>query len=341
MPDIVKLGFAPLVDCAIPVVAAERGFAAAEGIDLVLERSNSWAALRDKLAFGLVDGAHLLAPLALAMHQGIAGIPAVPLVVPVTLGLGNNAITLSATLHARMVAVAPAIMAGPPAKRARALQLVIEADRARGQVPLSFATVFPFSCHHYELLSWLSDGGIDTRTDVNIGIVAPPRMVESLTSGWIDGYCAGEPWNALAVARGAGLVVATKADIRPGGVEKVLALRADQVTPHRDRTVALVRAMVRAANWCHDPANHGALARLLAEPCYVGQPAELIAATLVKAEAAKAEDCRPDLVQAQQLVADMMRAGQLAPDTMPDANMLAALWTPAYHDLAQGTFNAG
>lgn len=333
MAEIVKLGFAPLVDCAIPVVAAERGFAAAEGIDLVLERANSWAALRDKLAFGLVDGAHLLAPLALAMHRGIAGVPAVPLVVPVTLGLGNNAVTLSASLYAAMVATAPEIMAGPPAQTAKALRPIIDAGRRAGRPPLSFAIVFPFSSHHYELLTWLSNGGIDAAREVNIGIVAPPRMVESLTQGWINGYCVGEPWNSLAVERRIGTIVASKADLQPDGVEKVLALRADWAQQSRDRVRALIRAIIRATDWCLAPENHMELARLLAEPFYVGLPAELIASTLAKTGTTSYQ-CRPDHGQAVSLMADMVKAGQLDQQDMEDTAWLASVWDAHYYDLS-------
>ena len=37
----VSVGFLPLLDCAPLVVAAERGFAEAEGLDLILARENS------------------------------------------------------------------------------------------------------------------------------------------------------------------------------------------------------------------------------------------------------------------------------------------------------------
>lgn len=336
MAEIVKLGFAPLVDCAVPVVALERGFAAAEGIDLLLERAPSWATLRDKLAFGLVDGAHILAPLSLAMHIGIAGVPAVPLVVPVTLGLGNNAITLSQSLYGRMLDAAPAVMAGPPAQRARALRPIIDADRKAGRPPLSFATVFPFSCHHYELLKWLADGGIDGRTELNIGIIAPPRMVESLSSGWIDGFCAGEPWNQRAVQRGVGHVVATKADIRPNGLEKVLGLRAAWASDQPDTLTALVRAIVRASLWCADPGNRDELAQLLAEPQYVGLPAELIAQTLSNAMRAPDHN-RPDPADACHLLNEMSAAGQLM-DLPGDqfASLAASVWRPDLYEQAIG-----
>lgn len=333
MAGIVKLGFAPLVDCAIPVVAAEKGFAAAEGLDLTVERAPSWAALRDRLAFGLVDGAHILAPLALALHQGIAGVPATPLVVPVSLGLGNNAVTVSAELYDRMQAAAPAVMAGPPALRARALRPVIDADRAAGRPLLSFVTVFHFSCHHYELLKWLADGGIDGRSEVNIGVIAPPRMVESLEAGWIDGYCAGEPWNQRAVQRGIGKVVVTKADIRPDGLEKVLGLRADWAAAHPAETSALVRAIVQAADWCRDPANRLELAALLAEGRHVGLPADLIAQTLSGAIPAPHRN-RPDPADALRLLAEMAAAGQSDLPADQGAALAASVWRPDLYDRA-------
>lgn len=333
MAEIVKLGFAPLVDCAIPVVAAEKGFAAAEGIDLVVERAPSWAALRDKLAFGLVDGAHILAPLALAIHHGIAGVPATPLLVPVSLGLGNNAVTVSLDLYERMLAAAPEVMAGPPALRARALRPIIDADRAAGKPLLSFVTVFHFSCHHYELLKWLADGGIDGAREVNIGVIAPPRMVESLAAGWIDGYCAGEPWNQRAVQRGVGRVVVTKADIRPDGLEKVLGLRADWAVEHPALVAALIRAIVKAADWSRDPANRTELARLLAEAHYVGLAADLIAQTLSGAIPAPNRN-RPNVADAHGLLLEMAAAGQLDLAQAEGAGLAAAVWRPDLYDEA-------
>lgn len=335
MKAIVKLGFVPLVDCAIPVVAAEKGFAQDVGIDLVLERANSWATLRDKLAFGLIDAAHILAPLPLAMAMGIAGIPRVRTLVPMALGLGNNAITLSNALYQRMEQAAPDVMAGPPALRARALRPLIDADRAAGKLPLSFATVFPFSCHHYELLKWLADGGIDGRSEVNIGVITPPRMVESLEAGWIDGYCAGEPWNQRAVQRGIGTVAVTKADIRPDGLEKVLGLRADWAEDHPEAMACLVRAIVRAADWCRDPANRSELARLLAEVQYVGLPADLIAQTLSGAIPAPHRN-RPDPADAHQLLAEMAAAGQLDLSPEQGASLAASVWRPDLYDAAMG-----
>ena len=60
------LGFIPLTDCAPLVAALEQGLFAAEGLDVRLSREASWANIRDKVTIGALDGAHMLAPMALA-----------------------------------------------------------------------------------------------------------------------------------------------------------------------------------------------------------------------------------------------------------------------------------
>ena len=49
---IALVGFIPLLDCAPLVVAAEKGFAAAEGLDITLVRETSWANIRDRVVVG-------------------------------------------------------------------------------------------------------------------------------------------------------------------------------------------------------------------------------------------------------------------------------------------------
>ena len=69
-----RLGFIPLVDCAPLVVASEMGFFADQGLSVTLSREVSWANIRDKVAVGALDGAHMLGPMALASSLGLAGV---------------------------------------------------------------------------------------------------------------------------------------------------------------------------------------------------------------------------------------------------------------------------
>ena len=97
------IGFIPLVDASALIIAVDKGFAAAEGLDVTLAREVSWSNVRDKLNIGLFDAAHLLAPVAIASSLGLGHVK-VPIVAPFNLGINGNAITVSPTLHAAIMA---------------------------------------------------------------------------------------------------------------------------------------------------------------------------------------------------------------------------------------------
>ena len=103
MTRALRIGFIPLVDAAALIVAVDKGFCAAEGLDVTLVREVSWSNVRDKLNIGLFDAAHLLAPVAIASSLGLGHVK-VPIVAPFNLGLNGNAITVSPALHAAIMA---------------------------------------------------------------------------------------------------------------------------------------------------------------------------------------------------------------------------------------------
>lgn len=59
MTTPLQIGFIPLVDAAALVIAVDKGFAKAEGLDVTLVREVSWSNVRDKLNIGLFEAAHL------------------------------------------------------------------------------------------------------------------------------------------------------------------------------------------------------------------------------------------------------------------------------------------
>jgi hypothetical protein len=61
-----RIGFIPLADATALIVAVDKGFTKAEGLNIELVREVSWSNVRDKLNIGLFDAAHLLAPVAIA-----------------------------------------------------------------------------------------------------------------------------------------------------------------------------------------------------------------------------------------------------------------------------------
>jgi len=266
----VILGFIPLLDCASLVVAAERGFAAEEGLELALVRETSWANIRDRVVIGHFDAAHMLGPMTVASTLGIGHIR-VPVIAPFALGLGGNAITVSLRLWEQMTREGATSGAGP-AVQATALKRVV----LRRPGPLTFAMVYPFSCHNYELRYWLAAGGIDPDRDVRLVVIPPPFLVDALRAGQIDGFCVGEPWNSVAVQAGVGTIVAPTTAIWPSSPEKVLGCRLEWAQRHPKQLASLQRALYRASVWCEQPENHAELAKLLAQPRFVGAPEPLL-----------------------------------------------------------------
>jgi NitT/TauT family transport system ATP-binding protein/nitrate/nitrite transport system substrate-binding protein len=266
------LGFVPLNDAAPLVVALERGFFAAEGLEVALSREVSWATVRDKVAAGALDGAHMLAPIALActLGLGLGGDPQ-PIIAPMALNRGGAAFTLSRQL-------AHALQPGEP--KAAALARAIAQRRHAGEPPPAFAVVFPYSMHNYLLRHWLAEAGVDPDQDVRITVAPPSRMASRLAAGELDGFCAGEPWNAVAEDQGIGEVTVRAVDIWRDGPDKVLGVTAAWASRNPEVLQALLRALLKAAAWADDPERRAELAKLLAAPEYVDAPAESIARSL-------------------------------------------------------------
>ena len=337
-PMPMTVGFMPLLDCGLLVAAAEKGFAEAEGIELRLARETSWANIRDRVAVGHFDAAHMLGPMVVAETLG-AGQINVPLMAPAALGRGGNAITLSRNLW-KQVALAGAGLGDAPATVATALARVVSTRQARGDAPLVLAMVFPFSCHNYQLRGWLSAAGLDPSRDVRLVVLPPPLLVDALRSGQVDGFCVGEPWSSLAVDSGAGVIAAVVTDIWPAAPEKVLGMRADYVERHPQRVRALVRAIEAASHWLRHPAHRQELAELLAEPHYVGVPARLLRSALegeIRLAASAAPVKRPGFIDLSSDEAtvpmpqhagwyceQMQRGGQIVADVSQQARALAS-----------------
>ncbi|HEY3797002.1 MAG TPA: CmpA/NrtA family ABC transporter substrate-binding protein [Caulobacteraceae bacterium] len=274
-----RLGFIALSDCAPLAVAKARGLFANEGLDVTLSREASWANVRDRVAAGVLDGAHMLGPMAVAQSLGLGG-EATPLCVPMALNLNGSAVTVSRAVAASMREADPEAAADRP-RSARALKKVVEQRRRAGLPPLTFGVVFPYAIHNYELRDWLAAGGVDPERDVRLTIVPPQRMVERLAAGEIDGFCVTAPWNALAVSRGLGEIVMFASEWWGAGADKVFGVTRRWAQMHPQTLQALLRALLRAAAWADRPENRPELASLLSRPDYVGVSEAVVRESLI------------------------------------------------------------
>lgn len=345
-----RIGFIPLCDAAALIVAVDKGFTAAEDLDVDLVREVSWSNMRDKLNIGLFDAAHMIAPIAIASSLGLGHVK-VPIVAPFALGVNGNAITVSPALYASIAAAAEGNITDPMVS-ARALARVVAARKSKGQEPLTFGMTFPFSTHNYHLRFWMAAGGVDPDEDVRLVVLPPPYMVESLANRLVDGFCVGAPWNSVAVDLGIGFILHFVSEILPRAAEKVLAFRSRWAQDNRETMLKLVRAHANAAAYIEDVANRDEVAAMLGAPHRIGVSAEVIGRTLdgrlkVAPDGAIRTDPnylligrdgagRPDPAQSAWLYAQMVRWGQ-APLSDEMCRAAMAVFRPDLYDAAIGT----
>jgi NitT/TauT family transport system ATP-binding protein len=346
-PTHLRIGYIPLVDAAALIVAVDRGFAAAYGLDIELVREVSWSNVRDKLNIGLFDAAHLLTPMAIASSLGIGHVR-VPIIAPFNLGTNGNAVTVSLDLHVELAAMADGALTDPLVS-AKALARVVEARRERGADPLTFGMTFPFSNHNYQLRFWMAAAGVDPDEDVRLVVLPPPYMVDSLASGHVDGFCVGAPWNSVAVDAGVGRILHFGCEIMARASEKVLAVREQWAADNPAILTGLIRALEQAAVFVAAPESRAEAAFLVARRLDVAP--ELVARTLAGeikiAREGLVRACghyivigpagagRPDPVQAVWAYAQIARWGQarMADDLCARAR---AVFRPDLYDAAVG-----
>ena len=92
-----RIGFIPLTDCASVVMASVLGIDQKYGVRIIPSKEASWASVRDKLANGELDFAHVLYGLVYGMHLGVGGARK-DMAVLMTLNHNGQAITLSKKL---------------------------------------------------------------------------------------------------------------------------------------------------------------------------------------------------------------------------------------------------
>lgn len=262
-----SVAYVPLVDAAPLIVARELGFDHAEGLSLNLRVAPSWSSLRDMLAFGNVDAAHMLAPIPVAMALGLGGISTSLSAVSV-LSVNGTFIGVGRELEARLRDVGHGFDMGNAAAAGAAL-----AKAARK--PIVFGVPFPFSMHVELLRYWVAQTPLSS-TKVEIRTVPPPMMAQALAAGEIDAFCVGEPWGSVAVDDGVGALLLPGRAIWSFAPEKVLAVRSDWAETETHLLGSLMRAIWRAGRWLAAPESATTAADMLSRSAGIGVSPELI-----------------------------------------------------------------
>jgi NitT/TauT family transport system ATP-binding protein/nitrate/nitrite transport system substrate-binding protein len=133
--------------------------------------------MRDKLAANVLDAGQLLAPMPMPLagslaldHQGH------DLIAAFVLSRNGNAITFSRNLYQKI----EHLHNHDQALAGKHLKVIVNELKLRDK-KLTFATVYPYSCHYLQLVSYFEQGGIDHR-DINIVIISPTMILTVFVS---------------------------------------------------------------------------------------------------------------------------------------------------------------
>ncbi|WTW94548.1 ABC transporter substrate-binding protein [Streptomycetaceae bacterium NBC_01309] len=250
----VKLGFIALTDCASIVMAQELGFFAKRGLDVSVEKQQSWATTRDALLNGQIDGAHCLFGMPFSVASGIGGDGSTALKIAMVLNHNGQAITLKKGFASAGY--------GDLAKAKAALEAKEH----------TLAMTFPGGTHDLWLRYWLRAAKVDPKA-LKIITIPPPQMVANMKVDAMDGYCVGEPWNAVAVQQGIGFTHLTTQDLWRGHPEKALVVNEAFATGKRDTLKDVMAAILEASRWLDQPVNRKNAATTIAANQYVNAPA--------------------------------------------------------------------
>jgi nitrate/nitrite transport system substrate-binding protein len=250
-----RFGMIALTDCSPLVIAHEKGFFKKYGIRSTIVKGASWAAIRDNLSTGDIQGTHMLLGMPLASTMGLAGSPKKPMVIPWLLNRNGQAITLQSKYKGTV-------------KSATDFKPLVQKALAAG-APLTFAMTFPPGTHALWMRYWLGAGGINPDKEVALVTIPPPQMVANMKVGKMDGFCVGEPWNARAIAEGIGYTAITTQQIWKDHPEKVCAFTETFAEKNPKTIKAVLKALHEASVWLDEMSNRSELSQIVSKATYI------------------------------------------------------------------------
>src|ERR1041385_4578796 len=254
-----KCGMIALTDCSPIVIAHEKGLFKKYGINSVVAKGANWAAIRDSLSGGDLQGTHMLIGMPVASTMGLLGAPKKPMVIPWLLNRNGQAITLKAEWKSK-------IKDDP-----KALKPFVDKAKSLGE-PLTFAMTFPPGTHAMWTRYFLGAGGINpgdgsgAKAEINLVTIPPAQMVANMKIGKMDGFCVGEPWNARLIADNIGFTSVATQDIWKDHCEKVCAFTAEFADKNPKTVKACLKALHEASVWLDDMNNRREQCEIVSRP---------------------------------------------------------------------------
>ncbi len=249
-----KVGFIPIT-CATPIIMAHpMGFYTKHGLNVEVVKTAGWAVVRDKTINKEYDAAHMLAPMPLAISQGLGSNP-IPFVAAAIENINGQSFTLGIKHKDKM-----------------------DVKSWKG---LKFAIPYDFSMHNYLLRYLLAENGLDPDTDVQLRVVPPPEMVANLRAENIDGFLAPDNVAQRAVFDGVGFIHSLSKTMWDGHPCCSFAASKEFIATMPNTYAALLRAIVDATGYASKAENRKAIAEAIAPAAYLNAPPIVLEQVLV------------------------------------------------------------
>lgn len=261
-----RIGFLPETDCAPLVVAHEFGLFKQYGLEVELHSQASWKHVHDKVIQGQLDAVHAPGMLPFLINLGLTP-ERVECLTGMVLSLQGNTITISRELRRLGV------------RDAATLRELMWNDRNRKIY--TFGITCPFSAQYFLFRDWLNSVKAPPCTEMRTECVPSEQLFPLLKLGYLDGFCAGEPWGSVAVQAGVGACLATSNTLAPLHPEKVLMVKKDFAQDRADEHERLLAALLESCHLCDQAENRTVLCQLLAQSQYVNAPAECMEPSLI------------------------------------------------------------
>lgn len=207
---ILKIGYLPIMDHLILGVAKEKYLDELKNIEM--SKFTNWNDLADSLRKGHVDGAFILAPLAMKLRR--EGVPIENLLLANREG---SVLTVKKSIN--------------------------NISQLKGK---TIAIPHKFSPHNFILHSLLTKEGLDYNKDTKIIEMSPPEMPNELSKNKIDAYIVAEPFGSVAVKENVGKILVDTGIVKSHHMDCIFVLRGSIIKKHHQLVRNLVQKLILA-----------------------------------------------------------------------------------------------
>jgi NitT/TauT family transport system substrate-binding protein len=278
-----QVGYLPILDHLTLLVSHAHDNALFKDVNIEPRQFKSWDELSGALQAGRIQGAFILAPLAMDLYSHGVAIRCVLLA-----HRDGSAITVKkdSGIHS--------------AADLRGKSVAIPAWK---------------STHTALLDTYLRGDGMSLK-DIRPEVIAPPNMLQAMRMGQIEAFIVAEPFGSEAQDEGIGSLLVLTRDILPHHVDCIVVLNQEVLQQHPQAVQEWVASLIKAGAWIEQDKNNNRARDVahLTSKTYLPYSEAVIAGGMEEpVERISFDDLAPSPADLQKIVEISVRAGILKP----------------------------